>query len=242
MSWKIKYSTWFDAELERLEQGTTEEKARARKFITAAKKVENDPLHHDFRKTLPDNYKAVHIFQQDVAFFRIYRIDSGDYIFFVWMNDENSLHATGSKSDAYQVFRDKLKRGEIETFTDPALALEPEFPNFQFDGNWGDSYCYVRYNKTCDLNASLGLVLYKESPYNYRIDSITPMQGDWGMAWDLLNHLSAKADPNGVHLHMTFLKTTEDAEELRRVLMSQQFKMTMEDADEEVWERAPKLQ
>lgn len=77
--------------------------------------VPQDPTRTEYRQgaTLGDAYKhwfRAKFFQQYRLFFR-YHLASR-IIVFAWVNDDSTLRAYDSKSDAYQVFGRMLKRGK----------------------------------------------------------------------------------------------------------------------------------
>jgi hypothetical protein len=202
-------------ELQRLETGTAAEKSRFRNFIDAIRQVKQNPLLHKYKKTLPEDYKAVHALPQYVAFFKLYHLKSGNVIFFVWMNDEDSIHANESRGDAYQVFRKMVEAGEVEILTEPT---EEQLPKFKMDGKWGDPFRHVRYDVWPDSRAALALILYQVNPLDYRIDSITTTNGDWEIASDLFVSMLREVDANRVRLNMTVRKTHDDYSSIARLL------------------------
>ena len=64
-----KLSPSLKTELTRLKTGTAPERQRYLNALSAMNKVMSDPLHADFRKDLPGNYKAVDGLQQYRLFF-----------------------------------------------------------------------------------------------------------------------------------------------------------------------------
>jgi len=93
--------------------------SRQAKMLAAVQKlvfevVPRDPAAPEFRlgNTLgPEHrhWRRAKFFQQYRLFFRY---DSADRIIvFVWLNDENTKRAYGSKTDAYAVFRKMVERG-----------------------------------------------------------------------------------------------------------------------------------
>jgi toxin YhaV len=76
--------------------------------------IPQDPTRSSYRlgSTLGDEYKhwfRVKFFQQYRLFFRYHQ--ENKIIVFVWVNDENSKRAYGSKSDAYLIFKKMLESG-----------------------------------------------------------------------------------------------------------------------------------
>jgi toxin YhaV len=73
-----------------------------------------DPTRSDYRQgsTLGEEYKhwfRVKFFQQYRLFFRYHQ--ENKIIVLVWVNDENSKRAYGSKTDAYLIFKKMLESG-----------------------------------------------------------------------------------------------------------------------------------
>lgn len=62
-------------------------KSRFRNFFDAVRQVKQNPLLHKYKKTLPEDYKAVHVLSRYVAFFKLYHLKSGNVIFFVMASD-----------------------------------------------------------------------------------------------------------------------------------------------------------
>ncbi len=76
--------------------------------------IPQDPARNEYRQgsTLGDDYKhwfRAKFFQQYRLFFRYHQ--EKKIIVFVWVNDDNSKRAYGSKTDAYLVFRKMLEDG-----------------------------------------------------------------------------------------------------------------------------------
>ncbi|WP_239121345.1 MULTISPECIES: type II toxin-antitoxin system YhaV family toxin [Spirulina sp. CCY15215] len=74
--------------------------------------IPQDPTDSKYRQgnTLGKDYKhwfRAKFFQQYRLFFRYHQ--ESKIIVFVWVNDENTKRAYGSKTDAYQVFRKMIK-------------------------------------------------------------------------------------------------------------------------------------
>jgi toxin YhaV len=95
--------------------------SRAAKLLAATLKVAfeaipGDPTREDYRQgaTLgADNkhwFRAKYL-QQYRLFFRYRQSGAGKVIVLAWVNDDNSLRAYGSKTDAYATFAKMLKRG-----------------------------------------------------------------------------------------------------------------------------------
>jgi toxin YhaV len=107
-------------------------KKRATKLLAAVQKVafENipaDPSGDVFRQgdTLGDDYKhwfRAKFLQQYRLFFRYQQTNTSKIIILAWVNDDHTLRAYGSATDAYVVFRKMLKRGNPPDTWDALLA------------------------------------------------------------------------------------------------------------------------
>lgn len=105
---------------------------RAAKLLAAVVKVAfedipSDPTRADYRqgKTLGATYKhwfRVKFLQQFRLFFRYDRSNAARIIILAWVNDERTLRAYGSATDAYRVFRGMLDRGHPPDDWDALLA------------------------------------------------------------------------------------------------------------------------
>ena len=91
--------------------------------------IPKDPAHKDFMlgSTLPGPYKSwrrAKFFQQYRLFFRL--DTQTKVIIFSWFNDEDSLRAYGSKSDAYATFSKMLRKGKPPTTWQSLLDSLPK--------------------------------------------------------------------------------------------------------------------
>ena len=96
-------------------------KKRAAKLLAAILKVAfgdipSDPTRDVYRQgdTLGDDYKhwfRAKFLQQFRLFFRYQQSGASKVIVLAWVNDDSTLRAYGSATDAYAVFRKMLKRG-----------------------------------------------------------------------------------------------------------------------------------
>jgi len=96
-------------------------KKRAAKLLAAVLKVAfedipGDPTRDVYRQgeTLGDDYKhwfRAKFLQQYRLFFRYQQSADSKVIILAWVNDDSTLRAYGSATDAYAVFRKLLKRG-----------------------------------------------------------------------------------------------------------------------------------
>lgn len=83
-------------------------------IIQVIRRIAEDPASSDFRQgtTLGDEFRhwrRAKFLQQFRLFFRY--SDTLKVIILCWVNDENTLRAYESKTDAYKVFRTMLKKG-----------------------------------------------------------------------------------------------------------------------------------
>ena len=96
-------------------------KKRAAKLLAAILKVAfevipEDPTRPVYRQgdTLGEDYKhwfRAKFLQQYRLFFRYHETDARKAVVLAWVNDESTLRAYGSASDAYAVFRRMLAKG-----------------------------------------------------------------------------------------------------------------------------------
>lgn len=85
-------------------------------FKVAFEDIPSDPTRGVYRQgdTLGDEYKhwfRAKFLQQFRLFFRYQRFQSSKIIVLAWVNDENTLRAYGSVTDAYFIFEKMLRRG-----------------------------------------------------------------------------------------------------------------------------------
>lgn len=117
-------------------------KKRAAKLLAAILKVAfkdipEDPTRDIYRQggTLGEGYKhwfRAKFLQQFRLFFRFQRTAEAGIIVLAWVNDESTLRAYESASDAYSVFRKMLNRGEPPD--DWAALLAESRGKFDFAG------------------------------------------------------------------------------------------------------------
>lgn len=110
----------------------TYKKKRAAKLLAAVLKVafENipsDPTGDGYRQgsTLGDDYKhwfRAKFLQQFRLFFRYHQSEDAKVIILAWVNDDATLRAYGSATDAYAVFRKMLDRGNPPDTWEALLA------------------------------------------------------------------------------------------------------------------------
>lgn len=239
-----KLSAWLDKELDRLQNGSKSEQQRYRNAMFAITKVLANPLNADFSKNLPQNFKAVDVLQQYRLFFRI-ESDSviGDQVvFFVWINDEETIHRTGKPDDCYQVFRDMLFRGDVETYQpDP-----PTKGNYQRHDKWGSNFVYLSYNKTIQSQppthqySDASLSLSKVTAQDYNVQSVSVSHEDEGLASLLLVELCADADTCKIVLTHELFTGSENVSKSRYLLTKFDFKIVDVIDDVEIWKRYSK--
>lgn len=209
--------------------------------MTAISKVLADPLNSDFSKNLPSNYKAVDVLQQYRLFFRIESdpYTGGQVIFFVWINDESSIHRTGKPDDCYEIFRKMVERGEIESYQ-PDPPIQDGYRRYD---DWGDSHIYLSYEKTIlsqppqHQHADTSLVLSKVTAQDYLIQHISVSHEGQGLASALLSELCADADKAKVSLNYELFSGSENANKSRHLLAKFYFRVTDTIDDIEVWTR-----
>ena len=76
--------------------------------------VPSDPHREEYRQgnTMGSDFRHWRRAKIGRRFRLFFRFDSKSHIIiFAWVNDENTLRSSGSKSDPYAVFQQKLKRG-----------------------------------------------------------------------------------------------------------------------------------
>ena len=105
---------------------------RPAKLLAAVMKVAfedipSDPTRADYRQggTLGASYKhwfRATFLQQFRLFFRCNRSNEACIIILAWVNDEKTLRAYGSATDAYAVFRGMLDRGDPPDSWEALLA------------------------------------------------------------------------------------------------------------------------
>lgn len=227
--------------LERLKNGSAAERQRYENVSPAIFKVLSDPLNADFRKNLPEGYKAVDVLQQYRLFFRVIRPpeSSEPTVYFVWMNDEESLHRSGEPDDCYEVFRKLAERGEIDPYVE---ELEGQ-PQFSLNEKWGAKFIYAKYSRFPESrgeHAYSTLLLKQIGPLQYQLNPITESVPKVGLAADLLRELCNSADGHGVTLTYSVFTHGSQADDERSLLQSHSFAHDLTlDEDDEIWQRAP---
>lgn len=230
------------AELTRLKNGNASEKQRYVNALAAMNKVMSDPVHPDFRKALPESYKAADVLQQYRLFFKIIpaqKAEEQEVVYFVWINNEESIHRTGKPDDCYTVFAKMVERGEIAPY-EPDRAVTTE--GFKRHEQWGAEYVYISYWRRVqkdEQRADSHLVLNQVTPKNYLLQSITVSAEGIGLAKELLHHLCLDADQHAIEL--TFELGTGEAHfpKSRHLLEKAGFEYDETVDDTEIWTRKP---
>lgn len=238
MQYTHKLSPSLKVELERLKNGDSIERQRYNKALSAINKAAKHPLNDEFKKTLPSNYKAADVLQQYRVFFRIVpAAESGepcDVVYFVWINDENSIHRSGEANDSYAVFRKLLAEGKI----DPYVPTAPPPAKGQFfQDNWGNECVYARFERKPD-HASTHLILNRITQSSYRIDYITVSKEDVGLASALLDELCQSAQKYNIELTYELAINAENFGKTRHLLEKFKFEFTEQIDGVEIWERS----
>jgi toxin YhaV len=96
--------------------------------------IPQDPNHANYAQgnTLGEanrHWRRAKFLQRFRLFFRF--STSSKIIIYAWVNDENTLRQTGAKTDAYEVFEKRLKRGEPPTSWDDLLKQSEEIRSIQ---------------------------------------------------------------------------------------------------------------
>jgi len=236
-----KLATPLQRELERLKLGAAAERQRYVSALSAMNKVMADPLHADYRKNLPESYKAADVLQQYRLFFKIIPATSPtdrDVVFFAWINDEESIHRSGEADDCYSVFRRMVERGEVEAYV-PDLAVEHEgFKIFE----WGSEYVYASYWRRGDREeqrADSHLPLSKVTALNYLLQHVNVSVQNAGLAQALLERLCVDADRHGVEITYELLVSESSYGKSRHLL--EKFKFEYDDTMDsvEIWTKTP---
>lgn len=155
------------------------------------------------------------------------------------MNDEDSIHTSGSANDSYQEFRRKLNNGEIETYQH--VTIEDE--DFEFNGTWGNSYIYIEYARALSYQskekASSSLTLSQANEREYAISSIDVSDENQGLASELLSRTLASADESGITITFELFLISANLDKSRHLLAKFKFERSIYDEEIELWIRAP---
>ncbi len=229
------------AELERLKNGDTNERQRHNKALVAINKAAQHPLHGDYKKDLPENYKAADVLQQYRLFFRIVPAaesgESADVVYFVWINDEDAIHRSGAGDDCYAIFRKMLVAGQIEAYAPTAAAASG---NFQQHDPWGVDVVYASFKRKlpAEQHASTHLTLSKVTANSYRIEYVTVSTEDAGLASALLDELCKSAQQSRIELVYELCNSVGNNGKTRHLLEKFDFSFTDQIDDTEIWVRA----
>jgi hypothetical protein len=228
-------------ELARLKMGSVSEKQRYQNALSAMNKVMSDPLSHDFKKNLPDSYKAVDVLQQYRLFFKIYSSNIlTNTVYFVWINSEESIHRTGKSNDCYTVFEGMIGRGEVEAYLpDPEVAGE-RFKRFE---DWELAYIYVSFWRrlnSVDQRADSHLILSQIREKNFLLQNITVSETNSGLAQSLMRHLCDDLDRHQIVLTYELYRGEEHESITRHLLEKFNFHLEEEVEEAEVWTRQAK--
>ncbi len=238
--YKLEYSNFIIDEFERLRNGSKDEQQRFRQAQQAVAKIQSNPINEEFRKDLPDNYKAAKVLGQYRLFFIIHNLgeDTG-IVFLTWVNDEKSIHASGESNDAYQVFRDLVSADEVEKYEPPVATGSPKCNQH---GSWGESCIYF------DLEQSRGdeamwakshLYLSSISENEYRIESVSVSHPNEKLAKNLVSYICEAASIAKITLYYELDTKKPDLEKNYHLLNSSGFVKVDELGDDEVWEKKP---
>jgi hypothetical protein len=236
--YRHKYSAWLNLELDRLEFGQKHERQRYNNSMSAIAKVISNPLNPDFNKDLPENYKAVDVLQQYRLFFKMVTDPTiGDQVvYFVWINDETSIHRSGKSDDCYQIFREMLDRGQVEAYQpDPVLN-----DSYKRHSSWGDEFIYLSFKRSISsgpLQVADGhLLLSRTKDQEYFIQAISVSHEDLGLASALLENVCKDAAQFKIALKHELFIRSEHVDKSRHLLKKFGFKMTEFIDDVEIWQ------
>jgi hypothetical protein len=210
--------------------------------LVTLNRVMSNPIHPEFRKDLPESYKAADVLQQYRLFFRIIpaeKPDAPEVVYFVWINNEESIHRSGKPDDCYTVFARMVERGEIETYLPDA---EPASEGFKRTEGWGTEYVYVTYWRrivAAEQRADSHLVLNQITTGNYLLQYITVSHENAGLAQCLLKRLCEDADRNRIVLTFELGISESHSTKSRHILAKFDFKLDETVDDTEIWTRKP---
>lgn len=227
-------------ELTRLKSGTAPEHQRYVNALAAMNKVMSDPLNVEFRKVLPDNYKAVDVLQQYRLFFKIIqplKPDDAAFVYFVWINSEDSLHRSGESDDCYAVFSKMVEQNRLDPFTPDPVPSAEGFKRYE---EWGSEYVYVNYwcrLQNEDERASSHLVLNQITPNDYLLQDITVSRESAGLAQGLLKFLCNDLDRYKIAITYELTGAATHAPKSRHILEKFGFKLEGVVDGMEIWTR-----
>jgi Toxin with endonuclease activity, of toxin-antitoxin system len=246
LQYQRRISPSLQTELKRLKSGREAEKQRYQNALSAMNKVMSNPVHPEFRKDLPQNYKAADVLQQYRIFFRIVPVEEAtdvgcEVVYFVWINDENSLHRSGERDDTYQIFRGMIEHGEV----DPYVPVpRPTNERFEVHDAWGADFIYVSFRRKLggdNQYADSNLILQKTIGNSYRIQSVTVSDEGVGLASQLLTRLCDAVDQRWCELTFELEKSDVNFGKSRHLL--EKFGFEYDDVIEqtEIWTRQARL-
>jgi len=233
-SYTLEYSVKIKEELRRLENGNADENQRFRNAQTTIAKIRSNPINPEFNKDLPENYKAADVLQQYRLFFKIQNINKSNcVIYLAWINDDESLHASGSKGDAYNVFRKLLEKGEIEPYKHIEIDDGQEY--FQQNGDWGENVIYFQLNRKIgdeEMLANSHLYMSRQTETEYRIDSVSVSHTEQKLAQNLLMHICNEAKIRSYIIFYELNTNLGDVDKNRHILTKNGF--TIDDIINEI--------
>lgn len=232
--YKVEYAPELSVELNRLENGTVPEVQRYNNVTDAIFKVRSDPLSGEFVKQLPDEYKTVDVLQQYRLFFKIIKNnndDKTDTIYFVWINDEDSIHRIGKPNDCYKIFTKLVSKGEIAEYQPPAVFEKKKLVQigiFDIDiivsFKWGF--------KLGDDVAKFYLQFNAHDEIEYRMD-ILANPGPPDMTREFIKSVCDKLDENKIDIFYEPMQPQIDHD----ILHENKFRIELEEGDEILWVR-----
>lgn len=238
--YRRKLAPSFQAELTRLKNGNASERQRHENVLVTLGRVMSNPIHQEFRKNLPESYKAAYVLQQYRIFFKIIPAEKAgatEIVYFVWINDEESIHRTGEPDDCYAVFTHMVDRGEIDAYVpDPDI----ESDGFKRAENWGAEYVYVTYWRKVEKEeqcADSHLVLNQITEKNYLLQYITVSNESAGLAQGLLTRLCQDANQHDIALTFELGTTESHFGKSRHLLEKFGFALDEVIDDTEIWTR-----
>jgi mRNA-degrading endonuclease RelE of RelBE toxin-antitoxin system len=229
-----KLSPWLQDEVRRLENGSVDEKQRHRNIPDAIAKVMANPANPILNKDLPENYKAVNVLGQYRLFFKI--LNAEQVVYFVWINNEDSIHAYENPDDCYRVFRGMVERGEIQPY------VEPSIPKFILNPpDWSAPYVYAKLTRNIpaqQASANIHLSQVKENEFEIKAVSVT--QKDQGLASKLVYEICKSADDHGIGLYHELNLQLDALSKSRKILSKNGFTLDQQIEDVEIWIRPGK--
>ncbi len=236
-SYTLEYSANIKEELRRLENGNADENQRFRNAQTTIAKIRSNPINSEFNKDLPENYKAADVLQQYRLFFKIHNINNNNsVIYLAWINDDESLHASGSKDDAYNVFRKFLEKGQIESYKH--IELDDGHEYFQQNGDWGENVIYFQLTRKVgeeDMLANSHLYMSRQTETEYRIDSISVSHAERKLAQSILVHICNEAEKKSYTIYYELNTNLDDVDKNRHILEKHGFSIDSIISETEIW-------